>query len=1006
MKNGKKWLDPELLILRIILLLVVSGGALFAIRSTGAASEPQIGPYTEIRLPLEDLPALPEDRVYNPVIALTSGEQIYPPRYYPDGPFPVDYSLDDLAAGVAHSKEYDLDYDLSQSDPFLQVLYVFNDPREVPLARYAYNSADGVVLPAADMKLLAGHSLKTINVYVKTQNFSSQPMPDPLFTSELADPNWPALYVSPLNVELEGISRYPCAAVEYADGTVPYQLPAGIDGGGGVGEGGLYDPVAYAPPRPWYYSQESALQPGEAREGWVSCLAPDVTIEQLQVKAKHRYMGEPEVVTFDLYKPGVFFPDHEILASIGLTLADLPGDINLCDEQDYCARNCSEAADLGVEQGVCVLRSENNGDITSYYGFRINEYTEQAQRSFLAWAYTSANSFPVSVVKLEDVPLTFYTDYFQLSRGAPFKTYGTVTFYDPRIEYSIVTEADAGHDESGQNFKHAGEPWVSILAQVKIEPYGVTAEDLQGYRIVDIGASVNSFFERDGALHSTGASTYRLNIEHGIDLDSGSINGVLYGSLGAGNEITTKEDAISPLLPNLALINIYSSYEVAPFSDLRPGIYPVNVVTMYQPDSAFVSKTEMCEVVECIDYIDEWDTYHHDAQDDHVPKPSRSVPVMCAGEWANNVIIDGINNISQLEYIGKPWGLVSDYSRYFEQFSFFFYDLRIIGGATPWWNIINRGRFEDLFGDKVDINTGNTTTYLKVSIGGYFSLVDKGDLSKGYFVPSGFDYDYRGWMGEIINQKVLAYSLVDKSHTANDVGFLFIQEGPIWTTSCQRDLLPVPSDQELYAPQEVSLNINAEEEPHDISSLLPGMRYPTSLPFVDGKVFSMGEYGDTYPENSLRFTVLGVETLPGKPDIPIVYVPGDGKFYPADREVSRNNEVFFHNNNAFVIPPDTTFVRIKIGVDRVGSGVGDDVRCWIDYKNIQLISPGYLPITGSPEITFHYEGNNTICQGEDMSVWISYMFPSLDFDLENMMISIHSVFDEQRPWNFWRLVKE
>jgi len=718
-------------VLRLLILFALSGLGFIVLRPAGAAPEPQIGPYTVINLPIEDLPALPADRVYNPVVELTSGEQSRPPKHLPGGrSLPADYSLDTLATAVAHSNSYDLDYDLSQAGPFFQVLYVLDDPREVPLARYTYNSKDGVVLPAADMELLAGHSLKTINVYVKVQNFSSQPIPDPLFSSKLADSDWPALYISPLNLELEGISQFPCAAVEYADGTDPYQLPAGIDGGRGVGEDGLYDPATYAPPRPWYYGEEDALQPGEAREGWVSCLAPDVPLEQLQVKAKHRFVREPEVVTFDLYKPGVFFPDHELLASIGLTLADLPGTVSQCDDLEFCADICSEAAELGVEQGVCVLRSESNGDITSYYGFRINGYTEQAQRSFLAWAYTSTNSFPVSVVKLEDVPLTFYTDYFQLSRGAPFKTYGTITFYDPRIEYSIVTEADAGWDESGQKYRRAGEYWVSVLAQVNIEPYGVAAEDLQEYRIVDIGASVNSFFERDGVLHSTGASIYRLNIEQGIDLDSGSINGVLYGSLGAGNEITTKEDAISPLLPNIALINIYSNYEVAPFSDLRPGIYPVNIVTLYQPDSAFVSKTEMCDVVDCIDYIDEWDRYHHDTQDDHVPKPSRSVPVMCTGEWANNVIIDGINNISQIEYIGEPWGLVSDYSRYFEEFSFFFYDLRIMGGATPWWNVIDRSQYDNdsLFGDKVDINTGNTTTYLKVSIGGYFSLVDKGDL--------------------------------------------------------------------------------------------------------------------------------------------------------------------------------------------------------------------------------------------------------------------------------------
>ena len=946
---------------------------------------------------------------------MTSGEPIRRPISDPYGnPLPEDYSLDALATAVAWHLEEE------STQPFLQVLYVLDDPREVPLARYAYNSEAGVVLPADDMEQLAGQNLKTINVYVKIQNFSSQPLADPLFASEFADSDWPALYVSPLNIELEGISQFPCAAVEYADGTEPYLLPAIIDGGRGVGEDGLYDPAAYAPPRPWYYGEESSLQPGEAREGWVSCLAPDVPLEQLQVKARHRHIREPEIVTFDLYKPGVFFPEDELLASVGLTLADLPGSVGECEEQDYCVSACFQifnpGSDIEVEKGVCVERKNSSGEITYFRGVRTIEYSEPAQRSFLAWTYTSANSFPISVVRLDDVPLNFYYGNPEVDNLYAF---GSVTFYNPRIEYSVVTEA--GHDDASQEVKRVGELWTYILAQVEIEPYGVAIESLQGYNRVNIGAFVSALMERDGALISTGDNIYKVDIAQGLDPDSGSVKGILYGTLGVRKEITTGEDN-TPFLPNTALINIYSNYEEAPFSDTRPGIYPVNVITMYQSDSAFVSKTEMCEVVDCIDYSDEDDKYHHDVKDDHVPKPSRSVPVMCTGEWANNVIIDGINN-NYAEYIGEPWGLGVDPHQYLDNrdrdwgFTFFFYDLRIMGGAAPWWNVIDRSQYynDSLFGETVILNTGLPTSR-PIFIAGYYSLVDKADISKGYFMPTAFDYDYRGWMGEIINRKVLALSSVrpneefrehikdNISFAAEDTGFLFMQEGPIWTASCKRDLLPILSDQETYAPQEVSLNTNTEEEPHDMSSLLPGMRYPLSLPPVDGKVFSMGEYGDIYPDNNLKFTVKAVETIPGKPENPIVYVPTEGKVYPADEKVSRNNTVFFHNNNAFVIPPDTTYVRINIGVDHVGSGVGEDVHCRIGYDDIQLVYPGYLPITGSPEVTVSNGVKEPVCQGEDHEFWISYMFPSLNFNLENMMVSIHSI--EQRPWNFWRLVKE
>ena len=183
------------LFLRIILLLMVVGVGFIAFRSAGAASEPEIGPYTEIQLPLEDLPALPEDQVYNPVVELTSGEPSRPTVSLPD-----DHSLDDRATAVAHFPQESL------TGPYLQVLYVLEDPREVPLARYAYNNSDGVVKPVADMEQLAGHSLKTINVYVKVQNLNSQPLTDPLIASEHTDTSWPALYVSPLSLELRDLA--------------------------------------------------------------------------------------------------------------------------------------------------------------------------------------------------------------------------------------------------------------------------------------------------------------------------------------------------------------------------------------------------------------------------------------------------------------------------------------------------------------------------------------------------------------------------------------------------------------------------------------------------------------------------------------------------------------------------------------------------------------------------------------------------------------------------------
>ena len=59
MKNKLFW------IALILLLITTSSG--FA-RQTKAGQHPPLDPYTEIQLPLEDLPALNKDLVYHPVL--------------------------------------------------------------------------------------------------------------------------------------------------------------------------------------------------------------------------------------------------------------------------------------------------------------------------------------------------------------------------------------------------------------------------------------------------------------------------------------------------------------------------------------------------------------------------------------------------------------------------------------------------------------------------------------------------------------------------------------------------------------------------------------------------------------------------------------------------------------------------------------------------------------------------------------------------------------------------
>jgi len=162
-----------------------------AAKRAGASDDPPVGPYTEIRLPLEDLPEPNQDLVYNPVI-----------DQYPSG-------------------------------MTLQVLHVLKDPRDVPMARFAYYStaSDSIVPPN-------NYYPNTVNVYVRVQAPEDRSVHDPVFASYYQDlplGSTPALHVSAGNPSGSPDSGYPglvsCAMPEYADSTKPYQLPDDIKGG-------------------------------------------------------------------------------------------------------------------------------------------------------------------------------------------------------------------------------------------------------------------------------------------------------------------------------------------------------------------------------------------------------------------------------------------------------------------------------------------------------------------------------------------------------------------------------------------------------------------------------------------------------------------------------------------------------------------------------------------------------------------------------------------------------
>ncbi|MCK5548671.1 MAG: hypothetical protein KAI64_06625, partial [Thermoplasmata archaeon] len=378
---------------------------------------------------------------------------------------------------------------------------------------------------------------------------------------------------------------------------------------------------------------------------------------------------------------------------------------------------------------------------------------------------------------------------------------GSAVFYNPRIDQS---DHYAG-TISGWKTKYA------LISRVKVEPYGMEEEDLEGYRLIEIGAKVGALIEEEGTIHGAGVNKiYQFTLYAQPDK-------IFELTVSADLESSIADEAFLPqsiglLRPGTSLINLYPNYDNDVVSFNRVEIYPAKVINIHSPN--LVSKTNMCDVVDCVEYWDEDDTSHD------VIKPPRSIPVMCAGEWANNIIVDDLQVIKFMEYIREPWGdgrdggkLHVDDINYGESVPVFLYDLRIMGGATPWWIKTTPWSNSKSFGPHtVDLETG-WPTHTDAAVIPYYAVIEN-DLSKGYLArgasyPVNIYSEKSGWMGEIIDQKVLAFSSVNVFEDGEDymrlngenTGFLLLDEGPMWVTSCQREPGPALSTQALYAPE-------------------------------------------------------------------------------------------------------------------------------------------------------------------------------------------------------------
>ena len=196
----------------------------------------------------------------------------------------------------------------------VQVLAVFEDPRQIPLARFGYydeargqavTPSEGWVHSAGGYAPAGGDGFITLDVYVRVTAPGGARVHDPIFGNYYAGKTgspagmWPPLYVMTGGYTRGPGGEYVCALPEYAAGVRPYELSPDVEGGGAVTREGLYDPAAYAPPEPWYDSNAGNLDPGEVREGWLLCLAPAAALADQELQwNEYTRDGQDVIVDF------------------------------------------------------------------------------------------------------------------------------------------------------------------------------------------------------------------------------------------------------------------------------------------------------------------------------------------------------------------------------------------------------------------------------------------------------------------------------------------------------------------------------------------------------------------------------------------------------------------------------------------------------------------------------------------------------------------------------------
>ncbi len=968
------------------LLLILFASTEIAQRAQ-ANPVPVIGPYTEINLPLEDLPSIHPQTLYNPVI-------------------------DDYPGGAS-----------------LQILYVVEDPRDVPLARFGYwdQRFQAAVGPIHNIRpdhevyneIIAGLEKihpQTINVYLRVQAPDNTQAEDPLINvANEFDRVRPALNISSANYldspesDLLGESLR-CAALEYAGDTAPYPIPDLLEGGDTLNDQGLYDPKAYAPPRPWYPYQDKLLEPGEVREGWISCLAPDEPLAEIEI---YSYYTSPAEAT-PTPEPTAPSPAPED-ACVLVESFDDP----LCNDPDINC--CLGATPAPVLTEFAPIFTEAAASSTQENAAEIGPQLEW--NSFFAWNFNAVSTFPEEGVKVEDVVLKWSNP-----AGETLSDVGDAVFKSVHIVQEEI---------SSNRYRY------HLVAEVEVEPSSLTAEELSDFSLLGVDADIR--------VYETPRDASRImTLKIGWTIPPGEINTSWKNNLQeTWGEYTFTSDTISPLKgyvfslmepfrwdrgsgPQLTgrIVSKAEDPDNQPGSRELPSDLWVTINARI-PDSNFTNpphynmtrypaqgvrftpmthtaSTTMCDVVDCLDVV-------HVRDKDRV---ERTVPILCPGEWGNNLLITGMRS-KAVDYFGESPGLKTypktwaHTERYDTKTEIWFFDGKILGGLTPWWldgdkTYSSEAWSNNLEGQIVDANTGTILDLLYREydidfLPVYAQLPDQNI----YYAPVRDTMLGHGWMPGLVEENLVIagpnYSRYISSNYTGDIPevisfddklFLFEDEGPLWDQACTRTLLENHATLQRYAPPNAEIDTASSEE-HILTRILPGMDYPLTKPRMDGEIFELGENGIPLFGYTLKPT--DVKIIPGRANKSIIYVPEEDHFYPAEKRVSDNNQIYFLRMNAVSIPPGNSLVLVKIVKDPPGG----PVSCGeVNHKIFQISYPGYYPVSSQPGAFLRYTIDGfPVCPEDFTETWLIFKLPLLEIKMDNLLFTMRS----EEYWNMWKL---